>query len=393
MKAVRFVSLVVVATALAAANAVAGPLKVYIMTGQSNMQGKARPETLPAMAKDPQTKALYDRMVDADGKPRVYKDVQVAALSSSRGQETTRNGPLTVGFGGSAGEEETAFGPELAFGVTLYEHLKEPILIIKASWGGKDLHTDFRPPSAGPYYPDPSKVQDRKGNKGIIPAAKLIADKAEKQHKYYQKVMQHVKTVLADPGKYHPAYDKAAGYEIAGFVWFQGWNDMIGPYPEVEKGVKDYSEYSRLLALFIRDVRKDLGAPKMPFVIGVLGVGGVTDGPFQNAQAAPADMPEFKGNVAAVRTGEYWDRTLGELDRRMAEKVVKPVGREARKLDKDAARQLKEKLIKENFTAEELKRLETERSNAGFHYLGSAKIYSRIGEAFAQALLKLKKTD
>jgi alpha-galactosidase len=29
--------------------------------------------------------------------------------------------------------------------------LAEPVLIIKAAWGGKSLHTDFRPPSAGPY--------------------------------------------------------------------------------------------------------------------------------------------------------------------------------------------------------------------------------------------------
>ena len=25
------------------------------------------------------------------------------------------------------------------------------MLIIKTAWGGKSLHTDFRPPSAGPY--------------------------------------------------------------------------------------------------------------------------------------------------------------------------------------------------------------------------------------------------
>ena len=29
--------------------------------------------------------------------------------------------------------------------------LPEPVLIIKTAWRGKSLHTDFRPPSAGPY--------------------------------------------------------------------------------------------------------------------------------------------------------------------------------------------------------------------------------------------------
>jgi alpha-galactosidase len=37
-----------------------------------------------------------------------------------------------------------------------------------------------------------------------------------------------------------------------------------------------YDAYSTAMAHFIRDVRKDLNAPKLPFVIGVLGVGGPT---------------------------------------------------------------------------------------------------------------------
>ena len=59
-----------------------------------------------------------------------------------------------------------------------------------------------------------------------------------------------------------------------------------------------YDLYSELLAHFIRDVRKDLGAPSMPFVIGVMGVGGVKEEPdyFRQAMAAPASLPDFKGN-------------------------------------------------------------------------------------------------
>ena len=37
--------------------------------------------------------------------------------------------------------------------------LKEPVLIIKTSWGGRSLNTDFRPPGAGPYKL-PKAVQD-----------------------------------------------------------------------------------------------------------------------------------------------------------------------------------------------------------------------------------------
>ncbi len=391
MKIFRIMTLITVLTVSATANVFAKPLKVYIMTGQSNMQGKARLSTMPAMAADPETKALHDKIVDADGKPRVYKNVHVAALSSRRGKEQTRNGPLTIGFGGSAGEGETAFGTEFAFGATLYEHLKEPILIIKVSWGGKSLCVDFRPPSADPYQVQPHVVKYMKSHNVYEKLEKSLADKRKKSGVYYDKMMKFVKTVLADPGKYCSAYDPKEGCELAGLVWFQGYNDAIDGHTYETKGPDAYKKYSRLLAHFIRDVRNDLKTPNMSFVIGVMGLGGNTDGPFQKAQAAPAAMPEFKDNVVAVLTGTYWDHKLGELDKRMLDTVTKPFGRQKKGLSKEKAKELKEKLIKEHFTDDELKYLEVGRSNAGFHYLGSAKIYSRIGEAFAGALLELKK--
>jgi Carbohydrate esterase, sialic acid-specific acetylesterase len=119
-----------------------------------------------------------------------------------------------------------------------------------------------------------------------------------------------------------PDYDEKEGYELAGFAWFQGWNDMVdgGTYPNRDRP-GGYDAYSSAMAHFIRDVRKDLGAPELPFIIGVLGVGGPTAeyGPdqqryksthdnFRNAMAAPAKLPEFKGNVAAVLTEQYWDQ-------------------------------------------------------------------------------------
>ena len=76
--------------------------------------------------------------------------------------------------------------------------------------------------------------------------------------------------------------------------------------------------YSRLLVQSIRDVRKDLSAPKMPFVIGVMGIDGVkTKQPsaliFRKAQAAPASLPEFRGNVVTVQTAPFWDDELDAL--------------------------------------------------------------------------------
>ena len=84
-----------------------------------------------------------------------------------------------------------------------------------------------------------------------------------------------------------------------------------------------YAAYSEAMAHFIRDVRRDLNAPKLPFVIGVLGVGcpvaaygadekryATTHQNFRDAMAAPAKLPEFKGNVATVLAEKYWDLEL-----------------------------------------------------------------------------------
>jgi hypothetical protein len=52
----------------------------------------------------------------------------------------------------------------------------------------------------------------------------------------------------------------------------------------------------------------------MPFVIGVLGVDGESKNVnFRKAMAAPAVMPEFKGNVVAVETAPFWDDTIAAL--------------------------------------------------------------------------------
>ncbi len=385
------------------------PLKVYILVGQSNMQGQAHVRTLEHMTMDPASKALHEKLVDGDGKPRVYKDVQVAYLSGGRDGALEKQGPLTCGFG-SDGTKEDILGPEFGFGVTLYEKLGEPILIIKTAWGGKSINTDFRPPSAGPYPFSEEQIKTATERRKIT-VEELKAQAAERTGHYYRLMAEFVKKVLADPGKYHPAYNAAAGYEIAGFVWFQGWNDMVdgGTYPDRYKP-GGYDKYTEVLSHFIRDVRKEFKAPNMPFVIGVMGVGGPTkdyDSPryqgvhqyFRDAMAAPAARPEFEGNVKAVLTERFWPKDV--------EKAEAKQGRIKRKVEEEYKEKQKtgetpaggwgkwkqartEELMKAEFTAEDARLLEIGKSNAGFHYLGSAKCYSLSGEAFAEAILGMQ---
>lgn len=374
----------------------AKPLKVFILAGQSNMQGHARLSTLDALAETPKTAPLLQEMLGPEGKPRVCDGVWISSVGCSGdaySDLSEKKGKLTIGFG--PGKDK--FGPEYTFGITMEKRLGEPILLIKTAWGGRSLHTDFRPPSAGPYvWSDYELMQCKRRGDDL---EKIKADKAKATGLFYRHMIEHVRKVLADIKRVVPDYDPKQGYELAGFVWFQGFNDLVSDWT-YDKRMKPggYDLYGELLAHLIRDVRKDLSAPKMPFAIGVMGIGGVEEGKkppqkyFRQAQAAPASLPEFEGNVVAVQTAPYWDDDLDTLHQRW-EKLNDKLGQQAKKdpkltpAEKDAARK---RAIAETFTMEELKRLQGV-SNGGYHYLGAAKIMAPIGKAFAEAMPNVQK--
>jgi alpha-galactosidase len=372
---------------LAASHASAKPLKVFILAGQSNMQGHVNISTLDSMADDPKTAPILKEMRNADGTPRVCEKVWISSIGCAGDDTTEQKGRLTAGFGASKDE----IGPELTFGIYMQKLLGEPILIIKTSWGGKDLHTDFRPPSAGPFVWSDFEFNERKKRGDDMEKDK--ADKIKHTGVYYRMMIQHVHKVLADIKRVVPGYDEKQGYELAGFVWFQGFNDLVSTWTyDKHNKPGGYDMYGQLLAQFIRDVRKDLSAPKMPFVIGVIGVGGLKEDKkpgqmyLRQAQAAPASLPEFKGNVIAVPTAPFWDDDLEALQSRMESywpKVDKQVAAE-----KNTSWENKMKVMAENFKPEEWKRLRAGVSNGGYHYLGAAKIMAPIGKAFAEAMPK-----
>lgn len=373
----------------------AKPLKVFVLAGQSNMQGHAHVRTFDSLAEDRKTAPLLARMRDAEGKPRVCERVWISSVGClgdaySDLQEAT--GRLTVGFGAP----EDKIGPEFTFGLAMERLLGEPILIIKTAWGGRSLHTDFRPPSAGPYAWSEYELERCKERGDDL--AKLRAEKLEATGVYYREMVKHVKFVLADIKRVVPDYDPQQGFELAGFVWFQGFNDLVSDWTyDKHMSPGGYDLYAELLAHLIRDVRKDLAAPKLPVVIGVMGIGGLKEDKlapqmhFRQAQIAPTRLPEFRGNVVAVETAAFWDDELDALQQRL-ERVHDEFDREAERHPKwtdeerDAQRA---KAVAKEFTRAELKRLEGV-SNGGYHYLGAAKIIAPIGEAFAEALVALR---
>lgn len=385
----------VVLFAFSTANvAYAGPLKVFILAGQSNMQGHAQVRTFEHIGMSPDTAAMLKDMQNEDGSPVVCKDVWISSIGSA---DSVQTGQLTAGFGSAA--RGPKIGPEFTFGIYMHKAIQEPILIIKTAWGGKSLNTDFRPPSAGPFeFSEQQLTRFQQQSKDV---AQIKADKVTATGLYYRLMVDHVRKVLADISQVVPNYDAKQGYELSGFVWFQGWNDMVdsGTYPNRDQP-GGYDKYSIVMAHFIRDVRKDLSSPQLPFVIGVMGAGGPISKylpdqkryakvhqNFRDAMAAPASMPEFKSNVKVVQTENYWDHQLTTLRAR-----DKKIGQTIKQLQKEnqlTREQLNEKrneLRANEFSETELKIMEVGVSNLEFHYLGSAKILAGIGKGFAEAL-------
>ena len=371
------------------------PLKVFILAGQSNMEGHAKVETFDYIGDDPATAPLLKKMRNADGSSRVCDGAWISYFTGRGDDNGEGFGKLTSGYGSRPNPTEDGgkIGPEFTFGIAMDEHFDEPVLIIKTAWGGKSLYYDYRPPSAGTYERTKNDVEkDRNLPDG--------------SGHYYRLMTGHVEKVLNDISRIVPDYDEAQGYEIAGFVWFQGFNDMVNRdvYPTVPKDSSEnrFAKYSEWMANFIRDVRKDLKVPDMPFVIGAMGVGGKNANPdnfqFRGAMAAPASLAEFKGKVTAIQTGAFWDEPLGVVDEKRAKiRQMNYLLRTENKnhankdgsMSKEDQKAYLEKFEADLISPDEAARWQRGASNQGYHYLGCAKTFAVMGEAFAKAILDI----
>jgi len=281
-----------------------GKLKVFILSGQSNMEGHGSVD----WGGNPDTETRKPRIIAGMGSlrgmiarnPDRYSHLLESRIPSGSklasfvarndvwmsywnrlGKDPAgevRNGPLTVGFGGS----RSSIGPEYGFGQIIGDAMADPVLIIKIAWGGKSLAGDFRPPSSG-------------GKLG----------------QYYSLMVEKTHEVLNNLKKYCPDYQGQA-YEIVGFGWHQGWNDRIDKART--------AEYESNLANLIKDVRAEFKTPKMPFVIATTGMSKARPDPMamkviaaQTAVSDPDKYPEFAGTVATVdtQTFDYGDNSPG----------------------------------------------------------------------------------
>jgi alpha-galactosidase len=378
------------------------PIKVFILAGQSNMQGHATIETFDYIGDEAATAPLLQKMRGPDGKPRVVDNVWISSVGCAGdgySEVIEQKGKLTAGFGASPEK----IGPEFTFGITVQEALGGPVLIIKTAWGGRSLITDFRPPSAGKRTFNDYTL--KKWKERGLDLEEEAAKNNEKCGVFYGHMMAHVKKVLGDIKSVVPDYDPAQGYELAGFVWFQGFNDYVDDwsYPNQRKP-GGYDEYGQLLTQFIRDVRKDLNAPKLPFVIGVMGIDGKegdVKAPmmnFRQAQLAPILLPEFKDNVIAVQTAPFWSDELAAIEKKRERveqeaHLLRSKGKNRPNKDGTMTKEQQRDYMMD-FEAKLISPAETALwkrggSNGGYHYLGCAKTFALVGKAFAEATLQM----
>ena len=306
-------------------------IKVFILSGQSNMVGYGHTEKghgdvaggpgclryfATHHAEYPEfdySSLLVDPKQPATSEWKTRRNVK---LWWRNGANAQYGGAIFKGDLGPLTSNGQWFGPEFGFGQVIGDHYKgEDVLLIKPSWGGHNLVSQFRSPNA---------VAKRGGAIGAS----------------YIEMFKNVQEVLFNLEKEFPEW-KGRGYQIVGFAWHQGTSDKA---PD-----KVAEEYKYNLPDFISSVRSEFGKPELPFVIATTGMG----------YGGDPSPPPYE-NYHAVEKAQLW--VAG---------VEKP------------------KNVLSDDTRKYYEPPETSPRNQGFHWNGSARSYFRVGKGLGDDMVKL----
>lgn len=286
------------------------PVKIYVMLGQSNMLGFGRvepKELIGSLEYFVREKGMYPHLADSSGKWIARQDVRYVHVMDQRGVDYKD----LQKFGVVRNEwliPNKSFGPELGFGQVMGYYHDEPVLLLKACIGNRSLGWDLLPPGSERFEHEGKVYAGYKDvanfwEKGTEP--KPVPWYAGRQ---YDADVAHAKAVLANLANYYPDY-KDQGYEVAGFVWWQGHKDQSAALA---------GRYELNLVHLIKSLRSDFNSPNAKFVLAT-GCGNPGREGF-GQQIAEAQLavdgdsgkyPEFKGNVKAIDTRDLW-RTADE---------------------------------------------------------------------------------
>jgi alpha-galactosidase len=202
-----------------------GPVKIFLMLGQSNMNGRGN------------VKVLQEKLIrDLPGKyppslMEIRKDVWITGANGNGISHQMSNVRLEPGFGQFA-----YYGPELGFGHVMGDHFDEPVMLIKNIAGGTPLATFWTSPSSA----------ERTGRQGPLKGRRAG----------FQSTFFKTKKTLETLDELIEGCDPGRGYQIMGIVWVHGNAD----------GGKYAKEYEDNLVDFIADLRALFGIPDLPFI-------------------------------------------------------------------------------------------------------------------------------
>jgi hypothetical protein len=248
-------------------------IKVFILAGQSNMEGRADG-----------TKLLQE---DHERLLKAQKNVQLAY----------NNEPLiplnpvkpTPGIA-EAYNRTLIFGPEIFFGITLSEIWPdEEILLIKLSEGGTSLHGCWN----ANWSEDKATIMNE-----------------EQESKLYSSLTNYIEQILSEY--------KTDEYELCGMLWVQG---------ETDAGNKiAASAYGRNLNQFIGQIRQDLKKENLPFILFQVGHGKVVEGMIDvsksltNVTLIPQSLEPMSADFySKLENGHYNYEGMKKLGERFAE--------------------------------------------------------------------------
>lgn len=309
------------------------PFKITYLNDKANGLGWiARVDIPGTLATVVKQDGKFPYLVDKQGNWVTRNDVWYKGVVTA-----TANKWLSIGCG--AGDNN--IGPELGFGNMVGDYHEEPVLVLKASQGNRSLGWDYLPPGSEQFEHEGFIYAGYKDS----PARWANGSKLEPINWYagkqYDDCFSAAHEVLNNFDQEFSHW-KGRGYEIAGFVWWQGHKDGGEPYA---------SRYEQNLVHLIKALRKEFDAPRAPFVIATIGFDGwKLDGPHKivaEAQLAVSGdkgkYPEFKGNVLTVETRDFWREP------------------------------------------------EASPKNQGYHYNQNAETYMLVGEALGKGMLELLK--
>jgi hypothetical protein len=248
-------------------------IKVFILAGQSNMEGRADGTKLLLEDHERLLKAQKNVQLAYNNEPLI----PLNPVKPTPGIAETYNRTLI-------------FGPEIFFGITLSEIWPdEEILLIKLSEGGTSLHGCWN----ANWSEDKATIMNE-----------------EQESKLYSSLTNYIAQILSEY--------KTDEYELCGMLWVQG---------ETDAGNKiAASAYERNLSQFIGQIRQDLKKENLPFLLFQVGHGKVVEGMINvsksltNVTLIPQSLEPMSADFySKLENGHYNYEGMKKLGERFAE--------------------------------------------------------------------------